>query len=178
MGAFVVGSVAALATVVVGCTAVVDGTGQADQQAAPEYRASVSASVEASSSVSAAKESERQAVATTKAVHTACEDLSSSSVDVINALNAYVNAANSRPGDVPATVGPAMDALNRGIALAKADNIDALPGDLRVELTEWVDSMQAVVAAINDGGADIFNAAKDRLNTAKNNALQRCDGAY
>lgn len=123
-------------------------------------------------------ESERQASLTTKAVHTACEDLSSTSVDVVNAVNAYVDAANNRPGDVPATTGPAIAALNRSADLVSADVNDALPADLRGMLTEWVDAARGVVGAINDGGVDAFNTAKNRLNTAKENALRRCDTAY
>lgn len=178
MAALAVGGAAALATVVVGCTVMVDGHGQADAGAVPEYRASISASIEASSSSSVARESERQATLTTKAVHTACEDLSSSSVDVVKAVNAYVEASNNRPGDVAATTGPAVDALNRSADLVSADITDALPADLRAQLTEWVDAARAVVAAINDGGVDVFNDAKTRLNTAKDNALHRCDTAY
>lgn len=178
MAALAVGSAAALATVVVGCTVVVNGSGEADSGAVPEYRASISASIEASESSSAARESERQASLTTKAVHTACEDLSSTSVDVVNAVNAYVDAANNRPGDVPATTGPAIAALNRSADLVSADVNDALPADLRGMLTEWVNAARGVVGAINDGGVDAFNTAKNRLNTAKENALRRCDTAY
>ena len=178
MVACAVGSAAALATVGGGCTVVGDGSGEADSAAVPAYRASVSASIEASSSSSAARESERQAAMTTKAIHTACEDLSSSSVDVVKAVNAYVDASNNRPGDVPATTGPALDALNRSADLISADTTDALPPDLRAALTEWVDSARGVVGAINGGSVDGFNDAKNRLNAAKETALRRCDAAY
>lgn len=172
------GWAATLATVVVGCTMVVDGNGHADETDVPVYRASVSSSIAASESSSAARESERQATLTTQAVRTACEDLSSSSVDAVRAVNAYVEASNKRPADVAATTGPAIDALNRSADLVSADNKDALPADLRDQLTQYVNAVHVVVDAIRGGGVESFNSASDGLNAAKDNALRRCDTAY
>jgi hypothetical protein len=176
--AFAVGCAAALATVVVGCTVVVDGNGVADEEDVPVYRASVSSSVAASVSSSAARESKRQAALTTQALRTACEDLSSTSVDAVRAVNAYVDAANNVSGDVASTAGPAVDALNRSGALVSAATTDALPADLRDLLTQYVTATRAVADAITADRVDSFNAASTQLNTARDDALRRCDAAY
>lgn len=173
------GGAAAIAMVVVGCTSVTGGTAQVDSEAAPDYRASVSASVEASSASSAARESERQASLTTRAVHTVCEDLSTSSVDAVDAVNVYIEAVNNNAPDVDAKAGPAVDALNRSADLVSSGISDALSPDLSGALTEWVEAVRAVAAAISGNAApDVFNAASERSNTARTNALDRCDAAY
>lgn len=69
------------------------------------YRASVKASIEESSLSSVTRESERQASLTTRAVHTVCEDLSTSAVDAVNAVNGYVEAVNNG-GDTAAKAAP------------------------------------------------------------------------
>ena len=172
------GCVATLATVVVGCTVVVDGTGEADAEDVPLYRASVSSSIAASESSSAARESARQTTLTVKAIKTACEDLSSTSVDVVRAVNAYVEASNKRPGEVASTKQPAIDALTHSADLVSADITDALPAVLRELLNDWVAAARAAVDGINSGGVDAFNDAITRLNNAKDTALPRCDSAY
>ena len=161
--------------VVVGCTSITGGTAEVDSAAAPEYRASVTASIEESSLSSVARESERQASLTTRAVHTVCEDLSTS---VVDAVNGYVEAVNSG-GDTAAKAGPAIDGLNRSADLVGSGLSDALSPDLRAALTEWIDSARALVTAISGHvGADQFNAASERSNAARENALTRCDKAY
>lgn len=173
------GGAAATAMVVVGCSSVTGGSARVDPQAAPVYRASVSASIEASSLTSVARESERQASLTTKAVHTVCEDLSTSSVDAVDAANAYIDAINNNASDVAAKAGPAVDALNRSADLVSAGMSDALSPDLRGALTEWVDAVRAVAAAISgNAGPEDFNATSSRSNAARENALDRCDAAY
>jgi hypothetical protein len=173
------GGTAVIAMVVVGCSSVTGGTAQVDPSAAPEYRASVSASIEASSLTSAARESERQATLTQRAIHTVCEDLSTSSVDAIDAVNAYIQAANDNSPDMAAKAGPAVDALNRSADLVTSGISDTLPADLRGALTEWVDAVRAVSAAISGNAPpDVFNAASDRSNAARTAALDRCDAAY
>ncbi|MHC9297167.1 hypothetical protein ACRCUN_32290 [Mycobacterium sp. LTG2003] len=179
LAASALGGVAVTAMVVVGCTSVTDGTAQVDSEAAPDYRASVSASVEASESSSAVRESERQASLTTKAVHTVCEDLSTSSVDAVDAVNVYIEAVNNNAPDVQAKAGPAVDALNRSADLVSSGISEALSPDLSGALTEWVDAVRAVAAAISgNAGPDVFNAASERSNTARTTALDRCDAAY
>lgn len=164
--------------VVVGCSSVTGGTAEVDPTAAPVYRASVSASIAESSASSVTRESERQASLTTRAVHTVCDDLSTSAVDAVNAVNGYVEAVN-KGGDTSAKATPAIDGLNRSADLVSSGLSDALSPDLRAALTEWVDSARALVAAISGhAGPDEFNAASSRSNTARENALNRCDAAY
>lgn len=179
IAAFALGGTATAAMVVVGCTSVTGGTAQVDREAAPVYRASISASIEVSMSSSAVRESERQASLTTKAVHTVCEDLSTSAVDAVDAVNVYIEAVNNGTGDAKAKAGPAIDALNRSAELVTSGMSDVLSQDLRQALTEWVDSVKALVATMSaDGGPDAFNSASARSNTARENALDRCDAAY
>lgn len=167
-----------IAMVVVGCTSVTGGTAQGDPSAAPVYRASVKASIEESSLSSVTRESERQASLTTRAVHTVCEDLSTSAVDAVNAVNGYVEAVNNG-GDTVAKAGPAIDGLNRSADLVSSGLSDALSPDLHAALTEWIDSARVLVAAISGHvGPDQFNSASQRSNTARENALTRCDKAY
>ncbi|WKG01403.1 hypothetical protein [Mycolicibacterium sp. HK-90] len=178
LAACALGGAAVIAMVVVGCSAVTGGTAQVDSDAAPVYRASVSASIAESSESSAARESERQASLTTRAVHTVCEDLSTSAVDAVDAVNGYVEAVNSG-GNTAAKAGPAIDGLNRSADLVSSGLSDALSPDLHAALTEWIDSARALVTAISgNAGPDQFNAASQRSNAARENALNRCDAAY
>jgi len=165
--------------VIVGCTSVTSGTAQIDKGDAPAYRTSVSSSIEASASRSSARESQRQESLTTEAIHTVCEDLSSTSVDAIVAVNAYVGAFNDDAADVTAKAGPAIDALNRSADLVAAGISDTLPGELRDGLTAWVDAARAVAVAVRDDyGPDDFNTAINRLNDSRDTALNLCDAAY
>lgn len=174
-----IGGLAALAMIIVGCTSVTSGTAQIDKGDAPSYRASVSESVAASASRSSARESERQQSLTTEAIHTVCEDLSSSSVDAIVAVNAYVGAFNDNAADVQAKSGPAVDALNRSADLVSTGISDTLPGELRDGLNAWVDAARAVAVAVRDNyGPDQFNDAINRLNDTRDAALNLCDAAY
>ncbi len=91
---------------------------------------------------------------------------------------ATVEAVNNN-GDTAAKAGPAIDGLNRSADLVSSGLSDALSPDLRTALTEWIDSARALVAAISGHvGPDQFNAASNRSNTARENALTRCDKAY
>ena len=78
------GSLAALAMIVVGCESVTQGTSKIDRADAPMYRASVSLSKENSASSSSSRESERLVTSSREALRTACEALSSSSVDAVS----------------------------------------------------------------------------------------------
>lgn len=177
--ALVLGSLAALAMVIVGCTSVTRGTAEVDQAAAPDYRASVSSSVEESIAQSSARESERQASLTTAAIHTSCEDLSSSSVDAIDAVNTYVEAFNDNAGDVAAKAGPAVDALNISADLVTSGMSDVLSPELRNALGAWAGAARDVAGAITrDAGPDEFNATVSRLNDSREVALNLCDASY
>jgi hypothetical protein len=179
MVALVVGSLAGLAMIVVGCTSVTGGSPKVNATDAPIYRASVSASAEESAISSSSKESERRASLTTEAVHTACEALSSSSVDSITAVNDYVTAFNSSAPDAGSKAGPAVDSLNHSADLVAQSISDPLPPDLRDALSAWVDAARGVANAIaGNYGPDEFNAAVSKLNDVKTTALDLCDAAY
>jgi hypothetical protein len=179
VAASVVGGLSVVAMVIAGCASVTDGTPQVDAGAAPEYRTSVSASVVASEASSAARESDRQATLTTKAVHTVCDDMSTSSADAIRQTNDYVGSLNQNSPDVSAKAGPAIDALNRSADMVSGGIGEELSPQLRDSLTAWVDSARGVANAIaTNAGPDQFNAAVDRVNTSRNTALDMCDDAY
>lgn len=179
IAAAVIGGLAAIAMIIVGCSSVTSGTAQVNTADAPVYRASVSASLEESAARSSTRESERQASLTTQAIHTVCEDLSSSSVDAITAVNAYVDAYNQNAADALAKSGPAIDALNRSADLVGTGVSDALAPDLRDALNGWIGAARGVAEAVaRDYGPDEFNTAIDRLNDTKDAALNLCDAAY
>jgi hypothetical protein len=177
--ALVIGSLAAVAMIIVGCTSVTQGSAKIDRADAPVYRASVSASSEESAASSSSRESERQASLTTQAVHTSCEALSSSSVDAITAVNNYVDAFNKNAADAAAKAPPAVDALNHSADLVGRSVSDPLKPDLRDALNAWVDAARALAAAIaGNFGPEEFNAAITKLNDTKTTALNLCDAAY
>lgn len=165
--------------IIVGCTSVTSGTGQVDREEAPIYRASVSVSIEESIAQSSARESKRQESLTTAAIHTVCEDLSSSSVDAINAVNAYVDAVNEDTTEVAVRAGPAVDALNVSANLVSSGISDMLSPQLRDALNAWVGATHDVAGTISrDAGPDEFNAAVTRLNDSRGIALELCDASY
>ena len=177
--ALVVGSLAGLAMIVVGCTSVTEGSPKVNATDAPLYKASVSASIEQSAASSSSKESERQASLSTEAVHTSCEALSSSSVDSITAVNDYVRSFNENAPDAQAKADPAIDSLNHSADLVAQTIADALTPELRDALNAWVDAARGVANAIaGNYGPEEFNAAVTRLNDVKTTALDLCDAAY
>ncbi|WP_197500655.1 hypothetical protein [Mycobacterium sp. 852002-51961_SCH5331710] len=179
IGALVVGLSAAAVMVVVGCSSVTEGSAQVDKAEAPVYRASVTASLEESAASSSARESERQSSITKEAIHSSCETLSSTSVDAITAVNAYVDAFNRSAGDVPAKAGPAIDALNHSADMVARSIADPVGPELKDALNGWVDAARGVATAIEGNyGPDEFNAAITRLNDTKTTALNLCDAAY
>ena len=179
IAAQVIGGLAAMAMIIVGCTSVTQGSPKVDKADAPVYRASMSASIEESEASSRTRESERQASLTTQAVHSACEALSSSSVDAVTAVNNYVDAFNKNSADVAAKSGPAIDALNHSADLVARSVSDALTAQLRDSLNAWVDAARGVATAIaGNYGPDEFNAAITKLNDTKTAALDLCDRAY
>jgi hypothetical protein len=174
-----VGSLAATAMIIVGCSNVTEGTASVDSADAPVYKASVSASIEESVASSSAAESSRQESLTREAVHTSCESLSTSSVDAITAVNAYVDAFNHSAADAGAKAGPAIDALNHSADLVARSVSDPLTPELTDAMNTWVDAARGLAVAIaGNYGSDEFNAAISRLNDAKSTALNLCDAAY
>ena len=179
IAALAVGSMAAVAMIIVGCTSVTQGTAEIDRADAPVYRASVSASIEESAASSSSRESERQESLTTQAIHSSCEALSSSSVDAITAVNNYVDAFNRNAADAAAKAPPAIDALNHSADLVARSVSDTLTPDLRDALNAWVDAARGLATAIaGNYGPDEFNAAISKLNDTKTTALNLCDAAY
>jgi hypothetical protein len=179
IAALAVGSVAALAMVIVGCTSVTQGTAGIDRADAPVYRASVSASIAESAASSSSRESERHASSSTQAIHSSCEALSSSSVDAVTAVNNYVDAFNQNAADAAAKSGPAVDALNHSADIVARSISDPLAPALRDALNAWVDAARGVATAIaGNYGPDQFNAAITKLNDTKTTALNMCDRAY
>ncbi len=177
--ALVVGSLALLAMIIVGCTSVTGGAAKVNATDAPVYRASASASAEESAASSSSKESERQASMTTEAVHASCEALASSSVDSISAVNNYVQAFNSSDPDAPSKAGPAVDSLNHSADAVAQSISDPMPPELRDALNAWVDAARGVANAIaGNYGPDEFNASVSKLNDVKTTALDMCDAAY
>ncbi len=165
--------------VIVGCTSVTQGTAEIDRADAPIYRASVSASSQESAASSSARESERQASLSTQAIHSACEALSSSSVDAITAVNNYVDAFNKNAADAATKSQPAIDALNHSADLVARSVSDTLAPNLRDALNAWVDAARGLATAIGGNyGPDEFNAAITKLNDTKTTALNMCDAAY
>ncbi|KUI37992.1 hypothetical protein AU197_08130 [Mycobacterium sp. IS-1590] len=165
--------------VIVGCSSVTEGSAQVDAAEAPVYRASVSVSLAESAASSSARESERQASITKEAIHSSCETLSSTSVDAITAVNAYVDAFNRSAGDVTAKAAPAIDALNHSADMVARSIADPLGPELTGALNGWVDAARGVATAIaGNYGPDEFNAAITRLNDTKTTALNLCDAAY
>lgn len=179
LAALVVGSVAALAMVIVGCTTVTQGTARVDAADAPVYRASVSSSIAASAATSSARESERQQSLTTRAIHNVCEDLSASSADAVSTVNSYVDAFNENAGDVGAKARPAIDSLRRSADLVDGGITEALKPRLRDALSGWIGAARDVAGAIErDAGPAEFNAAVNTLNDSRTNALNLCDNSY
>jgi hypothetical protein len=179
IAAQVMGSLAAMAMIIVGCDSVTSGSPTVDRADAPVYRASVSASAVESAESSSSRESERQQSLSTQAIHSSCEALSSSSVDAITAVNNYVEAFNQTAADVPAKAAPAIDALNHSADLVAGNVSDTLSPNLRDALNAWVDAARGLATAIaGNYGTDEFNAAISKLNDTKTTALNLCDAAY
>jgi hypothetical protein len=177
--ALVIGGLAALAMIIVGCSSITEGTPKVNVGEAPIYRASVSASIEESAASSSARESERQATLTREAIHSSCEALSTSSVDAITAVNDYVDAFNSNAPDFGAKADPAIDALNHSADLVARSVSDPLSPELKDAMNGWVDAARGVATAIaGNYGPDEFNDAITRLNDSKTTALNLCDAAY
>lgn len=163
-----------------GCATVTDGEPKADSADAPAYRTSVSVSVAESAATSSALESERQESLTTQAIHSACETMSTSSADAIDAVNTYVDASNGEGGGDPlAAEGPAADALNHSADLVAGDISEALPQQLRDALSAWVDAARGAATAITERvPPDAFNVAIRQVNDTRSTALDLCDTHY
>lgn len=165
--------------VVVGCTSVTGGDPTANSGDAPAYRTSVSLSSSQSVASSSARESERQASMTTKAVHDTCETLSTTSADAIDAVNSYVAASNVEGGDTESTAGPAVDALNQSADAVANSITNVVPKDVKDAFMGWVDGARATADAITrKAGPQEFNKVIDELNAVRSDVLRLCDATY
>lgn len=165
--------------IVVGCQSLTDGSPTVDGQDATTYRASVSSSSAESSARSVARESTRQASMTAQAVHTACEALSITSVDAVDAVNAFVNAFNENgPGQEEKSIA-AVDALTVSADSVSVSLSEPLSDELEGLMTDWIESARHVADVISNGfELDQFNAAVRDLNDVKVRALGLCDASY
>jgi hypothetical protein len=174
------GMVSSALLVVVGCANITEGAPTADRTVAAGYRTSMSVSRSQSASLSSERESTRQASLTAEAVATSCETLSSTSVDVVTAINSYVHAVSTNnPAEVEAKAQAAVDTLNHGADVVEGTLNSALSPQMADELSAWVDATRAVSRAIGERYAQPeFNAEVDKFNTANHNALGNCGGGY
>ena len=179
VGGLLAGSAAVVMMAVVGCTTVSDGSATVNAGDAPAYRTSVSVSLSESAASSSARESDRQASETTKAMHDTCETLSTTSADAIDAVNAYVDAFNKGAGNVDAAEGPAVDALNQSADAVEGSLTDTIPPELKDALTSWIDGARATAKAITGKApAGEFNQTIGDLNDTRSKALSLCDATY
>jgi hypothetical protein len=170
---------AAVAMIVVGCEAVTKGTSTVDRADVPDYRASVSASIADSVFSSSSSESQRLVTLSRQALHSACDALSSSSVDAVDAVNDFVRAHNAQTSDEAAKKQPAIDALNRTADLVMTNLSPTLSPQLSGALNDYVGAARAVSGTIaNNAPISEFNAATSRMNDVKKTALQLCDAGY
>ncbi len=163
---------------IVGCSTVTGGTATPDTNVAPAYRSSVSASVSASSVTSSIRESQRQQSLTTKAIHTSCDALATTSKDAIDKVNAFVAAFNQGRSTGP-TEGPAIDALNDSASAVSGSLSGALSSQLGDALNAYIDAARAVASAIGTHASTAeFNRRVDELNDTKTQALKMCLAAF
>ncbi|MDT5014555.1 MAG: hypothetical protein QOD39_715 [Mycobacterium sp.] len=179
IAALVIGTLAATAMIIVGCSSVTDGSPRGDAAEAPVYRASVSASIEESAASSSTRESERQASLTKEAIHASCEALSTSSVDAVTAVNDFVHAFSEAAAVRAAKGGRAVDALNHSADLVGGSVSDPLIPELKDAMNAWVDAARGVATAIAGDYSPVdINTAIRQLNDTKDTALDRCDAAF
>ncbi|SON62112.1 hypothetical protein MSIMFI_03633 [Mycobacterium simulans] len=161
-----------------GCTSVTEGTATPDTNVAGAYRSSVSASISASSATSSVRESQRQQSLTTKAIHTSCDALATTSKDAIDKVNAFVAAFNAGRNTGP-TEGPAIAALNNSATAVSGSFSDALSAEMRDAVNAYMDAARAVANAIGTHAATgEFNRRVDQLNDTKTKALKLCMASY
>jgi hypothetical protein len=174
------GLIATAVLTVVGCTSIKEGAPSADSNDARSYRTWVADSLSQSAAAASERESTRRESETAEAVANACETLSSNSVDVVTAINAYVNTvAGHRDADVAAKAQAAVDTLNRGAdAVATSLNTALLP-QVADAFRAWVDATRSLAKAIGERyGQQEFNAEVDNFNHANQTALDMCGGSH
>jgi hypothetical protein len=179
IAALAAGLIATALLVVVGCTSTKEGTPAADTNDARSYRTWVAESLSHSAAAASERESTRRESQTAEAVANACEVLSSTSVDAVTAINAYVNAVATRQdADVAAKAQTAVDTLNRSADMVATSINTALWPQMADAFRAWVDATRAVAKAIAERyGQQEFNAEVDKFNHANGTALDTCGGS-
>jgi hypothetical protein len=180
IAALAAGLVATALLTVVGCTNIRDGAPAANTNDARSYRTWVADSLSQSAAAASERESTRRESETAEAVANACETLSSASVDVVTAINAYVNAvAGHREADVADKAQAAVDTLNRAADVVATSLNTALLPQTADAFRAWVDATRAVAKAIGERyGQQEFNAEVDKFNHANATALDMCGGSH
>jgi hypothetical protein len=180
IAALAVGLIATALLTVVGCTNIKEGAPAADTNDARGYRTWLADSLSQSAAAASERESTRRESETAEAVANACETLSSTSVDVVTAINAYVNAvAGRREADVTDKAQAAVDTLNRGADVVAASLNTALLPQVADAFRAWVDATRAVAKAVGERyGQQEFNAEVDKFNHANQTALDMCGGSH
>lgn len=180
IAALTAGLIATALLVVVGCTNVTDGAPAADTNDARDYRDFVADSLSQSAAAASERESTRRESQTAEAVANACEVLSSTSVEVVTAINAYVNAvATGHEPDVAAKAQTAVDTLNRSADMVATSINTSLWPQMADAFRAWVDATRAVAKAIAERyGQQEFNVEVDKFNHANETALDTCGGSH
>ncbi len=180
IAALTAGLIATALLVVVGCTSIKDGTPAADTADAASYRTWVANSLSQSAAAASERESTRRESETAEAVANACEVLSSTSVEAVTAINAYVSAVATRQdADVAAKAQAAVDTLNHGADVVATSANTALWPQMADGFRAWVDAARGVAKAIAERyGQQEFNAEVDKFNQANENVLDMCGGSH
>ena len=113
-------------------------------------------------------------------MHTSCDALSTSSVNAVDAVNAFVSAYNGNAPDVGAKTGPAIAALNTQRRPGRAQPVGAAVGRVG-ECAEGLGGFgpqRRAASSPASFGMDEFNTAVNQLNEVKTKALILCDAAY
>ena len=164
-----VGSLAGLAMIIVGCTSVTEGSPTVNATDAPVYKASVSASIEESAASSSSKESERQKSLTTEAVHSRVRgaELQQRGLDHRGQRlrQGVQRECRRRAGEGGTGRRLAQPQRRRWSPRSISD---PLSQELKDALNAWVDAARGVATAIaGNYGPDEFNAAVTKLNDVK-----------
>ena len=138
-GALALGCIAAVIGIV-GCTKVTDGTAAPDTSGGsglPVVGVGIGVGVGRRRPASGSP-SGKQSL-TTKAVHTSCDTLATTSKDAIDKVNAFVAAFNAGRSTGP-TEGPAIDALNNSATAVANSFSDALSPQMRDAFNAYSDA--------------------------------------
>ena len=116
---------------------------------------------------------------TTQAVHSACEALSITSVNAVDAVNAFVFAFNANaPGQQEKSTA-AVESLTVSADSVSTSLSPPLSDELEALMVDWFGSARAAAGVLSRGfELGRFNAAVDHLNDVKTRALGLCNASY